>query len=200
MTCSLFEVDSVCTSSCSTCGTVCEAFPITDLSSLQLYATNNCTVVVGDLYISDLDSSIIRSTLFSNLQGIRSIRGSLYFDNNPFLTAMTFFSKLESVTSIRYLNNPRLVDARMPSLISLPGGVSVIGCDRLCPVRYTAVGAGPDDSGCPDVSMFYHLHVDGPMQVSDVATIVAVMDRILRNVTQNKVCWYFMIDWLTCVV
>jgi hypothetical protein len=166
---------------------VCEAFPITDLSSLQLYATNNCTVVVGDLYISDLDSSIIRSTLFSNLQGIRSIRGSLYFDNNPFLTAMSFFSNLVSATSIRYLNNPRLVDARMLSLTSLPGGVSVAGCDRLCPARYTAVGAGPDDSGCPDVSLYYYLHVDGPMQVSDVSKIVAVMDRILRNVTQNKV-------------
>jgi hypothetical protein len=173
---------------------VCEAFPITDLSSLQLYATNNCTVVVGDLYISNLESSIIRAVLFSNLQGIRSIRGSLYFDNNPYLTAMTFFSKLESVTSVRYLNNPRLVDARMPSLTSLPGSLSVTGCDRLCTARYTAVGAGPDDSGCPDVSLYYYLHVDGLMQVSDVATIVAVMDRTLRNVTQNQVGMCFMIE------
>ena len=190
MTCSLFEVGSVCTSSCSTCGTLCEAFPITDLTSLQNYGIKNCTVVVGDLYISNLDSTLIRVVLFNNLQGIRTIRGSLYFVDNVFLTAMTFFSKLMSVTSIRYLNNPRLVDARMPSLTSLPEGVSVIGCDRLCPARYTAIGAAPDDSGCPNVIFRYHLHVAGPMQVSDVAHVVSVMDRTFRNVTQNQVC-----DW-----
>jgi hypothetical protein len=161
---------------------------------MQLYAISNCTVVVGDLYISNLGPSLIRSTLFSNLQGIRSIRGSLYFDNNPFLTAMTFFSNLVSATSIRYLNNPRLVDARMPSLTSLPGGVSVTGCDRLCPARYTAVGVGPDDSECPDVVFYYYLHVDGLMQVSDVATIISVMDRTLRSVTQNQVGTCFMIE------
>jgi hypothetical protein len=158
------------------------------MSSLQLYGIKNCTVVVGDLYISNLDSSLVRATLFSNLQGIRTIRGSLYFDNNPYLIAMTFFSNLVSVTSIRYLNNPGLVDARLPSLMSLPGGVSVTGCDRLCPARYTAVGAWPDDSGCPVVVLHYSLHVDGPVRVSDLATIAGVMDHTLRNVTQNQVC------------
>ena len=108
---------------------------------------------------------------------------------------MTFFSNLLSVVSIHYLNNPRLVDARMPSLTSLPGGVSVIGCDRLCPARYTVVGAGPDDSGCPDVIIHYHLHVDGPMQSSDLATIASVMEHTLRNVTQNQVweCWLLVV-------
>ena len=83
-----------CTSVCSSCGTLCEAFPITDLTSLQLYSSKGCTIVVGDLYILNLPITITRTMLFNNLKNILYIRGGLYFKDNLYLTAMTFMSNL----------------------------------------------------------------------------------------------------------
>ena len=96
-TCTLYEVGSLCTSACSTCGTLCEAFPITDASSAQLYKIKGCTTVVGDLYIMNLDATVTRTLLYGQLSTIKTVRGVLHFKDNAFLSAMTFMSNLESL-------------------------------------------------------------------------------------------------------
>ena len=135
--CTLFEVNGTCISQCATCGTLCEAFPISDLGSLQLYKTKGCTVVVGDLYISGLPPTVTRGVLLANLQNVRFVHGDLYVRNNEFIVSMTFLENLVGLYGAHYENNPVLVDAHLPSLTQMTSNVIVRGCDRLCPARYT---------------------------------------------------------------
>ena len=188
-TCPLFEVSPLCVSQCASCGTLCEAFPILDLASLQLYSTLGCTVVVGDLYIQSLAASVTKKLLLNNLQGVRYINGNLHFKDNQYISAMTFFSNLVGLYGAFYSNNAELVDARMPGLQgSIRNGVSVEGCDRLCPARYTAVGTVGDDSGCTDPLMKYFLNIVGTATVNDLALLSRIMARVVVNVTNSGVC------------
>ena len=187
-TCPMYEVGGLCTSVCSTCGTLCEAFPITDLASLQLYKTKGCTTVVGDLYIMDLPVTVTKKLLFDNLKSVQYIRGGLYVKDNPFLSALTFLSNLVGVYGVYLSNLPLIVDARMPSLTQFRDGISVDGCDRLCPARYTMIGAGPSDIGCANPTMNYFFRVVGDFKLSDIALLDAVVARVVTNVTNGAVC------------
>ena len=178
----------MCTSQCATCsGVLCAAFPISDLATLSLYKTKGCTTIVGDLYINNLPVLVTKKLLQQNLQGIQYIRGGLYVENNIFLNAMTFFSNLLGVESIYYANNPVLVDARMSSLQSLTGNVGVVGCDRLCPARYTVVGASPSQAGCTNNTVSLYLHITGPSVVDDLRALENVTSRVFMNVTGGEV-------------
>ena len=184
----MYEVDSTCMSQCNNCGALCAAFPITDLTSLELYKSHQCSVVTGDLYITGLAVEITRTVLLSGLATIRIIRGSLYIENNAFLAGMTFFSGLESIQGdVYYLNNPAMMDARMPSLTVLYGNTTVIGCDRLCPARYTQVGYRTDDAGCTNMQMEYYLHVAGSVTVADLETISSIFTRVVQATTSFAV-------------
>jgi hypothetical protein len=185
--CRLYVVDSKCSSQCNTCGTLCESFPITDASSAQLYSTKGCTVIVGDLYIMNLPVAVTRTVLFKHLKDIRHIHGVLHFKDNHYLSAMTFLSNVVSIYGAVYTNNPGLLDARLFSLTSLRDGVSVEGCDRLCPARFTAVGSTTDDSECPNPQLEYFMHVEGSMTASDLGVLSSVMARVVRNVTIGEV-------------
>ena len=180
-------MESVCTSQCATCGVLCAAFPITDLDTLTLYKTKGCTTIVGDLYITNLLPVVTKRLLRQNLQNIQYIRGGLYVENNPYLNAMTFMSNLLGVESIYYSNLPILVDARMPSLQQLSGSVSVIGCDRLCPARYTVVGPSPNQAGCSNSTVNLYLYIVGPAALSDVEVLANVISRVLTNATNGEV-------------
>jgi hypothetical protein len=179
-------VNGQCTSVCDNCGVLCESFPITDLASVHLYKSKGCTIIVGDLYITGLAVTVTTKVLFDNLNILRSIRGVLYFHDNIFIPAMSFFSELVEVHGISYQNNPTLVDARMPSLQSLKGHVVVDGCDRLCPARYTVVGASPDDSGCTNPLLEYSFRVVGDAQRHDLDVLGTLMARVMM--TYNGVC------------
>ena len=180
----MFEVDNTCTSLCRSCGTLCAAFPITDLTSLQLYQSHQCSVIVGDLYIMDLSMLIIRAVLLAGLSSVHTIRGSLYVENNMYIPSMTFFSNLQSIEGdVYYLNNPVLVDTRLPSLLHLSGNVTVIGCDRLCPARYTQVGYNAKDTGCTSLDVDYYLHVTGSVTAADVSTVSSIFTRLVHGVT-----------------
>jgi hypothetical protein len=185
--CHQYEVNGLCTSVCDDCGVLCESFPITDLTSLQLYKSKGCTIIDGDLHISGLAVTVTKKVLFDNLKGVRSIRGVLYFHDNIYMSAMTFFSELVEVHGISYRNNPILVDARMPSLAELRGDVVVEGCDRLCPARYTVVGASPDDSGCTNPLMEYSFRVVGDAQREDLEVLANLTARVGQHVTDNEV-------------
>ena len=186
--CSLYEVGRLCTSHCSTCGTLCEAFPITDLKSAELYSSQGCTVIVGDLYMLSIPASISESALFEHLKTVTTIRGCLFFNDNLYLSAMTFLSNIVSLNGAVYRNNPQLIDARLSSLHRLNGNVTVEGCDRLCPARYTAVGMAVDEAGCVNPELRYFLHIEGPAAKSEIGVVGTIMQNVLRNVTNGGVC------------
>ena len=160
-----------------------------DLPSLQLYKSKGCTIVVGDLYISSLPVSIYRTVLHDNLQTVRIIRGDIYIVDNEYLTALTFFSNLNSVNGVHLLNNPVLVDARLPALTSYGGVLTVEGCDRLCPARYPMLGVAPDDSSCSNPALRYFFNVRGSSSASDLSSLASVITRVVYNVTKGQVCF-----------
>jgi hypothetical protein len=186
--CPLYEVDGRCTSSCSNCGVLCESFPATDIASLDLYKSKKCTIIVGDLYITNLPSAVIRRTLVDSLGTIKTIRGVLYFQDNHYISAMTFLQNLVSVRGISYKNNQILVDARMPSLRELTGPVTVEGCYRLCPGRYSVVvGTIVSDVGCTNPELDYFYYVVGNAKRADLDVLGVLTHRIAQNVTNNEV-------------
>ena len=187
MSCTLFAVETMCVSSCSTCGTLCDAFPISDLSSLELYKTQGCTVVSGDLYIMGLPSSISKGTLLANLQAITAINGVLHFQDNLFLTSLLFFKNLVSLEGGYYNNNPQLVDARLPSLQTLSGDVEVYGSPRLCPARQTKVGYGGDDSGCTNLDEVFFYDVQGSITIADLPLFANVITRVMSSISNGQV-------------
>ena len=185
--CPLFSDGGYCVSSCGTCGTLCNAFPITDMSSLELYKTKGCTVISGDLYIMGLASSISKGTLLANLQGITRINGVLYLLNNAFLTSLLFFENVVELYGGVYLNNPNLVDTRLPTLSTLHTAVVVDGCDRLCPARYTSAGAVTDESGCSNLEEDFFYDIQGSITIADLALFEAVITRVMKNISSGQV-------------
>jgi len=82
---------------------------------------------------------------------------------------------------------PILVDARMPSLQQLSGSVSVIGCDRLCPARYTVVGPSPSEAGCSNITVSLYLYIVGPATLDEISVLANVTSRLFKNVTNGEV-------------
>jgi hypothetical protein len=103
---------------------------------------------------------------------------------------MTFLSNLVSLNGAVYINNPQLIDARLFSLKTMSGNVTVEGCDRLCPARYTAVGTAVDQSGCVNPQLEYFLHIDGPVTANDLSTVGGIMATVVRNATGGVVCLF----------
>ena len=186
--CSLFDVGGLCGSSCTTCGKLCAAFPITDMQSLELYKTKGCTIISGDLYIQNLPIEITRGVLSDHLGSIRYIKGDLHFKENAYIVSMVFFKSLLGVYGVYYLNNPELVDARMPQLQTLSRSASVEGSPRLCPARYTAVASNVvDDSGCTGINLKYYLHIDGGSGLNNLATLSSVLSRAVGELIGDNV-------------
>ena len=125
-----------CVSQCPSCGTVCASFPVTDADSATYYASKRCTVIHGDLFVTNIPSSVFGELLTDLFSDVSVIRGNIYVNSNLFLTSLSFLGNLTSVNGISLLNNPNLVDASLPSLTVLGGEVTVKGCFRLCPARY----------------------------------------------------------------
>ena len=184
--CPLFSVGGDCVSSCSTCGTLCEPIPITDINSMTLYKTKGCTSVAGDLYIQNLPTSILKKHLLINLQAITHIKGTLYLINCPVITSLSFFPNLVELYGGAYINNVNLVDARLPALTTLLSPVVVEGCNRLCPARYTIVGAGGDDSGCPNIRAEFFYNIQGAATIADLPSFSSILTRAITNLTGNS--------------
>ena len=134
-----------------------------------------------------IPASISELALFEHLKAVTTIRGRLFFNDNLHLSAMTFLSNVVSMNGAVYSNNPQLVDARLLSLQHLNGNVTVEGCDRLCPARYTAMGMADDDAGCVNPELRYFLRVEGSAMKSEIGVVGAIMQSVLRNVTGGKV-------------
>ena len=173
----------VCASTCPICGVLCEAFPITDLLSLQLYSEQHCNIVAGDLYLMNQAFSIRKTVLFQNLQTVWEIRGSVYILNNPTRTTLTFFQNLLTVNNIYLLNNVAILDARFTGLVTLTGNVTVIGCDRLCPERYPSLSMPSNQSECADPYLQNFFSIVGPATADDVPLIAQLLTAAFLNVT-----------------
>ena len=156
-------------SQCANCGVLCEAFPVTGLESLMVYQGLGCTVIVGDLFITNLPGSVGAGLIRASFSKVRQIRGMLYIVNNAQLPSSNVFSSLTTVDGIRLHNNPALYDARIPTLKQIKANsVSVFGCDRLCPARYPSTQIVVDQGGCANSTLKYFVHVDGDITAEDV--------------------------------
>ena len=107
--------------------------------------------------------------------------------NNQFMSALTFMHDVVGECDAQLLNNPILVDARMPNLTASRGDVTVDGCSRLCPARYLNAINGTNDSGCANSIVQYYLNVVGNVTTSDVSVLAGIMARVLSNVTSAQV-------------
>ena len=176
---------------CNNCGVLCEAFPISDDASLSFYRGKGCTIIVGDLYITNLPLSIFRAILLTAIGSVREIRGTVFMLDNAYIPAMTFFSELQSLRGVVYRNNPSLTDARLVKLERLDTAPVIIGCDRLCPARYTRVGPASSTSTeeCTDPIFRYYFFIPGSFQLADIERpLLSIMRRVFDNVTNNEVC------------
>ena len=177
----------LCVSQCTDCGNLCEAFPITDLSSLILYSSKKCTLIAGDLHIAYLPSLVHEDFLIDNLKQVVFLRGSLFVHDNQFLSSLVFFRNVTAVNNVSLSNNPNLVDARMPSLRTMAGRFDVIACDRLCPARYARVGQSPNDAGCANLVRLSFVSVGGSYTLSADYTL-SVLVTALRFFSNGTVC------------
>ena len=183
--CQFFNGSGLCFTQCATCGILCESFPISDLPSLELYSSRGCTEIAGDLYIQNIPPGLRKSVLFENLATVKVIRGSLYMLDNMYNTAMTFFKNVEEIEgSIHYSNNPWQMDAELASLVRLGGNVTVEGCDRLCPARYSSIQRAQHDDDstareqdCANPFVQYYLVVVGNATLDDLGIIGSTIGR-----------------------
>ena len=186
--CPLFDADEYCVSACSTCGTLCGSFPISDMTSLELYKTQGCSVISGDLYIINLPATITDSVLLENLQGITAINGALHLQGNLFVTSLQFFRNLAVLQGgYYYSNNPQLVDARMPGLQTLGAEAVVEGCDRLCPARYTKLGSSGHDGDCAKLNEEFFYNIQGSVTIADLPVFVDVITRMMTSISNGQV-------------
>ena len=176
-------------SQCATCGVLCEAFPVTGLESLMVYQGLGCTVIVGDLFITNLPGSVGAGLLRATFSRVRQIRGTLYIVNNAQLPSSNVFSSLTTVDSIRLHNNPALYDARIPTLKQITtNSVSIVfGCDRLCHARYPSTQIIVDQGGCANNTLKYFVHVDGYITTEDFPTLNGLFNRASFNLTNGVV-------------
>ena len=196
--CNLFTEGALCASRCPTCGVLCEPFPITGIDSLGLYLSRGCTTVVGDLHIMNLPSTITKAILTNNLATVRDITGTLYIINCQWLDSLLPMQNIVSLGSAFYSDNPNLVDARIPGLKQLGSNVTVVNCNRLCEARYTIVGTGSSDAGCPNLQLEYFYHVTGNVSVAQLLLIEGITYNALQSIAKNTVCFSILqcfIDW-----
>jgi hypothetical protein len=172
---------------------LCDAFPISDLTSLELYSSKGCTVVAGDLYVINLPFSITLAVLFEHLHTIQYIRGSLYIKDSPWITSLFPLRNLLGVQGLFLSSMANIVDARIPGLQQLHNEVHVEHCNRLCPARYTAVGAASlDDSGCPYLTLKVFIHVEGNLPaVLVLGAWQGLIANALQNISGNTVSLLF---------
>lgn len=190
------EVDGIhCSSVCDECGRICEGFPITDLQSLQIYGSRKCAVILGDLLIDNLPSTITLSDLEENLHRITDLHGVLRIKNNRFIPDLSFMKNLHHIYGGSLLNNPVLVDARIPTFMELTYSIEVEGCDRLCPSRWLSLDHTFNeelDASCANAIATFVLHVDGIGAGSFTAPTIlqTVLQNLLRNYTKGEVCLF----------
>ena len=188
MSCPLFETNQrLCVSRCATCGTLCEPLPITDLASLSLYRSKGCTLISGDVYITDLDSTVNEDRLFDNLQMVKFLRGGLVIKDNPYLTSLSFLQNIVSVENVTLFNNPSLVDARLPSATHIKS-FSVQGSNQLCAARY-AILQNPQlsQSDCASLQRFAYVAIYTPVTPRTLDLLGAIVDNALLLLSNNTV-------------
>ena len=178
-------VGSLCVSQCQGCGDICEAFPISTFTSLQIYDNKNCTIISGDFYVHNLDTTVTLKALTTVFASLQVVRGSIYIVNNPFLSSANFFKSLVEVDNIYITNNPSLIDTGLLLLQTVHGVVSVTGCDRLCPALHPKVPyrLPTNTTGCSRPAVVLACHIDGPATSADFSSITRLIAAITQSIS-----------------
>jgi hypothetical protein len=109
--------------------------------------------------------------------------------SNLYLTAMLFFEKIVAMRGVVFINNPSMVDARLPTLQRLDTPALVKGCDRLCPSYYTRAGFVNSSELCTERAIRYVFFVPGQFQFSEIeAPFLSILRRVFDQLTNNEVC------------
>jgi hypothetical protein len=138
--------------------------------------------------------SVTRNTLFLHLQSIETIRGALIVKEMNSIFALNFMENLVAVDKIVLINNPQLVDARLALLTSLPGGVEVLGCHRLCPARYTSTNRSiVNDENCTLASTDLYNTIVGDVDKADMSVFEGLAARWFSQISNGEVCIIFII-------
>jgi hypothetical protein len=121
--------------------------------------------VIGDIYIRDLPFDVTEDVLYDHLRTLTRLDGTLSVINNAFLTSLAFFRHLVQVKSIVIVDNPQLVDARLPSLVDEPSMLNIDRNSRLCPLRWPSIPVDPlspdEDDSCAHLKLVYLLALSG---------------------------------------
>ena len=125
-----------CSTQCATCSRLCLAQPVFDIISLHYYASNNCSTLIGSLFIVGMPYSITDDDLVPIFSSLAEVRGDVIIRNNQYLTSLAFLQGLSVINSLAVESNPSLCDARLPSLSQVSGTIHTHGNPRLCPQNY----------------------------------------------------------------
>ena len=172
----------ICFSRCATCGTICNAVPIVDMTSISYYAANNCTRIIGDLILTNIPQAMSDDDLMP-LISVESIEGALVIrDNYYYMTTLRFLANLRRVHSIT-IANTALVDARLPNLQIVEGAITINNCYRLCPQRYPSTTVNDlDQSTCANITSSMVIKVLGRASLSSVE-LGGIISKIRSTVT-----------------
>ena len=179
----------ICFSRCATCGTICNAVPIVDMTSISYYAANNCTRIIGDLILTNIPQAMSDDDLMP-LISVESIEGALVIrDNYYYMTTLRFLANLRRVHSIT-IANTALVDARLPNLQIVEGAITINNCYRLCPQRYPSTTVNDlDQSTCANITASLIVKVLGRVYLApfEQAAIFAEFTQAIGNISGNQV-------------
>lgn len=98
---------------------------------------------------------------------VTAIRGDLIIEDSAAITTLLPFIRLERVNHIKLLNNPQLIDARLPSLLS-SRTVDVRGSPFLCPARSPRTKDQPqgDHTLCNKLELFQLFSIESTRPIS----------------------------------
>jgi hypothetical protein len=148
---------------------------------LRYYHARNCSVIFGTLTISGING-ITERELWDAFSTVTAIRGDLVIEDSAAITTLLPFLRLERVNHIKLQNNPQLVDARLPSLLS-SRTVDVRGSPFLCPARTPRTRDQPqgDHSQCNKLELVQLFSIESPHPTS------AFKDSILSFFTEQGI-------------
>jgi hypothetical protein len=151
-------VDGVCQPQCQACGVTCQSRRIVDNGNLEYYRNANCTILLGDLYITS-ETDLLQSDLAAAFSSVSIIRGDLVISGNLRLTSLWFFAQLATVDNIVITDNAALVDARIPSLDYVED-ITMSGNPRLCDNRAPKSPLSASQINCVSLEAIVYIVVE----------------------------------------
>ena len=132
--CNLFPISGLVCESALPPSYVCPTTVITG-NVIQRSTWTNCSVLVGDLYVYQLNDDITESDL-GFLQTLQLIFGTVIIQENLGLYSLSFLKNVQHTYRVVLKSNPRLFDAVFVGRHADVPAVVVEDCAPLCPLFY----------------------------------------------------------------